>query len=653
MPSKYRSALRLAIAASAALLVACSPSPEPTGDGAASGHTRAANERLAKALPLDDQRDFKEAERGLIARDEQLLVKGPDGGVLWQPSQYDFVKGEAPATVNPSLWRQAKLNNLHGLYRVADGIYQVRGYDLSNMSLIEGDSGWIVVDPLTTQETATAAIAFARKHLGDKPVSAVIMTHSHVDHFGGVLAVLPKDRQIPIVAPRHFMEEATSENVLAGPTMSRRANYMYGQSLPKSPLGHVDTGLGKAPAFGSVSIAPPTALVDKTPQQMVIDGVEFQFQYTPNSEAPAELTFYLPKQKAFCGAEVLSRNMHNLYTLRGAKVRDALAWSAYIEEARKLFDQAEVYFASHHWPMWGRENIDTFLRGQRDVYKYIHDQTLRLAYKGYTPREIAEQLSLPNSLAKTFANRGYYGTVSHNSKAVYQAYFGWFDGNPANLNPLPPVAAAEKYIAAMGGKDAVMQLAQAAYNEGDYRWVAQLLNHLVFAGGGKNAKELLAKTYSQLGYQAESGPWRDVYLSAALELRNGTSEQTVSLAGAKDMLKYTPVERFFDAMAAQLNGVKAEGKDIRLKVTFIDLNKSYELWVENSVLHYQVAEGGERIDSSIRISHELFLDIVLGISSLADMVGSDQLEVSGSAIKLVQFFSLLDKSSEPFAIIEP
>ncbi|MCV6613404.1 MAG: MBL fold metallo-hydrolase, partial [Cellvibrionaceae bacterium] len=337
MPSKYRSALRLAIAASAALLVACSPSPEPTGDGAASGNTRAANERLAKALPLDDQRDFKEAERGLIARDEQLLVKGPDGGVLWQPSQYDFVKGEAPATVNPSLWRQAKLNNLHGLYRVADGIYQVRGYDLSNMSLIEGDSGWIVVDPLTTQETATAAIAFARKHLGDKPVSAVIMTHSHVDHFGGVLAVLPKDRQIPIVAPRHFMEEATSENVLAGPTMSRRANYMYGQSLPKSPLGHVDTGLGKAPAFGSVSIAPPTALVDKTPQQMVIDGVEFQFQYTPNSEAPAELTFYLPKQKAFCGAEVLSRNMHNLYTLRGAKVRDALAWSAYIEEARKLF----------------------------------------------------------------------------------------------------------------------------------------------------------------------------------------------------------------------------------------------------------------------------------------------------------------------------
>ncbi|MCV6613726.1 MAG: MBL fold metallo-hydrolase, partial [Cellvibrionaceae bacterium] len=310
-------------------------------------------------------------------------------------------------------------------------------------------------------------------------------------------------------------------------------------------------------------------------------------------------------------------------------------------------------FASHHWPMWGRENIDTFLRGQRDVYKYIHDQTLRLAYKGYTPREIAEQLSLPNSLAKTFANRGYYGTVSHNSKAVYQAYFGWFDGNPANLNPLPPVAAAEKYIAAMGGKDAVMQLAQAAYNEGDYRWVAQLLNHLVFAGGGKNAKELLAKTYSQLGYQAESGPWRDVYLSGALELRNGTSEQTVSLAGAKDMLKYTPVERFFDAMAAQLNGVKAEGKDIRLKVTFIDLNKSYELWVENSVLHYQVAEGGERIDSSIRISHELFLDIVLGISSLADMVGSDQLEVSGSAIKLVQFFSLLDKSSEPFAIIEP
>ena len=624
-------------------------------DAKASQFTIAKNKAVAEQLVLDDKRDFEQANRGLVARDDNLEIKTADGEVIWRMNDYDFIQGAAPDTVNPSLWRQASLNNLHGLYQVAEGIYQLRGYDLSNMTLIEGQTGWIVVDPLTTKETATAALAFARKHLGDKPVTGLIMTHSHVDHFGGALAVVDPEQaaSIPIIAPENFMEEATSENILAGPTMGRRAVYMYGRDLPKNIYGHVDTGLGKAPAFGTVGIVQPNVLVSETGQRHTVDGVDIEFQYTPNSEAPAELTFYLPKQKAFCGAELLSRNMHNLYTLRGAKVRDALAWSDYIEEARNLFSESQIYFASHHWPIWGSEEIDSFLKGQRDTYKYIHDQTLRLAYKGLTPKEIAEQIELPESLAANFSNRGYYGTTSHNSKAVYQAYFGWYDANPANLNPLPPEAAAEKYVRAMGGESAVLEQAQQAVSEGEYRWAAELLNHLVFANRSEEAKQLLAEAYTQLAYQAESGPWRDAYLSAALELEQGKSSTMISLASAKDLMKHAPVEEFFSAMAAQLNGPEAEGVELSLKVNFTDLQQSYFLWIENSVLHHRIAEQGEEADATLNISHGLFLDVILGTVKLAGLLTSDQLSLEGSRIDLMRFFALLDKNEEPFAIVEP
>jgi alkyl sulfatase BDS1-like metallo-beta-lactamase superfamily hydrolase len=450
--------------------------PDLAGNTAPSAQTAALNASVAKSLPLADQQDFEDAKRGLIASDAELRVAGAEGTPIWDMTAYGFIEGDPPASVNPSLWRQARLNNIHGLFEVTKGVYQLRGYDLANMSLIEGETGWIVVDPLTAEQTARAAIAFARQHLGDKPVSAVIFTHSHIDHFGGVLGILTAEeaeqREVPIIAPEFFIDEATSENIVAGVTMSRRALYMFGLRLPRTERGHVGSGLGKGPAHGTFGILQPTET-----------GVKFVFQNAPGSEAPSELTFYLPDLKTFCGAEVVSHNMHNLYTLRGAKVRDAVKWSGYIDEAIALFGDAEVYFGSHHWPIWGNERVMDFLEKQRDTYKYINDQALRLALHGYTPREIAEQLELPESLRTSFPNRGYYGTLKHNAKAVYQRYFGWYDGNPANLDPLPPAEAGAKYVELAGGAANLLKNAQAAYDRGEYRWVAEVVNHLVLIPG--------------------------------------------------------------------------------------------------------------------------------------------------------------------------
>lgn len=629
---------------------------DPQGHSAPSAATVAHNQQVSKQLPFSDRQDFIDAERGLIASEDNLLITDQKGNVVWNQNAYKFIKGKAPASVHPSLWRQAKLNNKHGLFEVAEGLYQIRGYDLSNMTIIEGDTGWILVDPLTTIETAERALAFTREQLGDKPVTGIIFTHSHVDHFGGALGVISdkdaKSGNIPIIAPAGFMEESTSENILAGPTMARRAGFMYGRDLAISERGHIDTGLGKAPAFGTISIVAPNTIIDSTPQTLTVDGVEMIFQNTPGAEAPAELTFYLPKQKAFCGAEILSRNMHNLYTLRGAKVRDALAWSNYIEESRNLFADAEIYFASHHWPMWGKDNIDNFLKLHRDTYKYIHDQTLRLAHQGYTPREIADTIEMPESLNKSFSNRGYYGTLRHNSRAVYQGYFGWYDGNPANLNPLTPAESGKRYVEAMGGAENMLITAQQAYDKGEYRWVAELLNHLVFADASNhNAKQLLAQTYDQLGYQAESGPWRDVYLSAAYELRHGKPEEGLDLSTARGMIKHAPLENFFQVMAAQINGPKADGLALTINFTFTDLNETHVLQLENGVLHHHKQDPKADADITLKITHDLFLDIALDTADLKKTLFSDQLSVEGSKLDLVRFFSLMEKQTDPFDIV--
>ena len=650
----------------AALLAGCAePVPPPPAPGAdAQGHsaptaaTISANRAAAKRLALDDPRDFEEARRGLIASAPDLVIAGPGGKPVWDMPGYAFVEGAAPDSVNPSLWRQAKLNNINGLFKVGEGIYQLRGFDISNMTLIEGERGWIVVDPLTARETAARALAFAREHLGERPVSAIVYTHSHVDHFGGVLGVVSPEevaaRGIRIIAPAGFMEEATSENMLAGSTMGRRAAYMYGQHLAHAPRGHVDTGLGKGPAFGSAGIIAPTETVGRTGEELVIDGVRFVFQYAPASEAPAEFTFYLPELKAFCGAEIVSHTLHNLYTLRGAKVRDALKWSGYIDEAMRLFGDAEIYFGSHHWPLWGRERIVGFLQKQRDSYRFIHDQTLRLVSLGHTPQQIAEELELPASLAGEFANRGYYGTVRHNAKAVYQFYFGWYDANPAHLDPLPPVEAAVRYVEFMGGGAAVLAKAQASFDQGDYRWVAEVLNHLVFAEPDNGAaRELLARAYDQLGYQAESGPWRDAYLSGAWELRHGVPDGAGSAGRVLDLLRNTPTDRFLDTMAVMLDGARAAERHVVINLVLSDTGESHVLELENGVLHHRREPPRAGADATITVTRALFVDMLTGQAGLRKTLESDALDVDGSRVALLRFFSLFDKPDPAFPIVTP
>jgi len=631
------------------------------GHTAPSAHTISINQKAAQVLKHLDPMDFTEAQKGFIARPNRLDILGPDGVSIYDQNAWDFIQGEAPDSVNPSLWRQEKLNNHYGLYKVRDSIYQLRGFDIANMTLIKGELGWVVVDPLGSKESARAAMAFAEQHLGKINISAIIFTHSHIDHFAGVQGITSvqevKTKQIPIIAPQGFVEASTQENVMAGIAMRRRTDFAYGQLLAKDERGHVGLGLGKQNALGSLGIIPPTITVDHTHQSMQLDGIDFIFQYTPESEAPAELTFYLPQFKAFCGAELVSRNQHNVYTLRGAKVRDALAWSGFIDEALQIFGEADTFFASHHWPIWGQTRIHEFLKGQRDTYKYIHDQTLRMANAGLTPLEIADELTLPDSLANQAANRGYYGTVSHNSRAVYQAYFGWFDGNPANLNPLPPVQSGEHYVQALGGDENVMKLAQQAYDDGEYRWGATLLNHLVFAQPGhQGARNLLAKNYDQLGYQAESGPWRGIYLTGALELRHGYQIKETDLSTAKDLILHTPLSSLLNALEVNLNGPKAQGVSLNVQINFTDIQQKYDLWLENSVLHHTLLDkDSEAVTSNAQldISYDLFINVILGKAKLKDLLFGDELSVSGSTLDLLRFFALLDKPSADFAIVEP
>ena len=623
--------------------------------------TRAANEAVLRSLPFDDRADFDDAQRGLIARPAQLTITDANGKVVWDLEAYKrFISLDAPApdTVNPSLWRNAQLNMQYGLFKVTDRVYQVRGYDISNITFVQGDTGWIVFDPLISVETAKAAYDLVSANLGQKPVRAVVYSHTHIDHYGGVRALVSQADvdagKVQILAPEGFTEHAISENVIAGNAMSRRAIYMFGALLPRDPRGGVNGGLGQTVSAGTVTLILPTDTVRKTGETRTVDGVEMVFQMTPGTEAPAEMNTWFPQFKAMWMAENTTNTLHNVLTLRGAVVRDSLRWAGFIDETIDLYAAgAEVKFQSHHWPMWGNARIVDYLKKQRDLYKYVHDQSVRLMNQGYVAAEIAETLEFPPELDRYWPNRGYYGTLRHNSRAVYQRYMGWYDGNPSSLDDLPPEPAAKKYVEYMGGESAVLERARQDYAKGEYRWVATALKHVVFANPGSvEGKALLADTYEQLGYQAESGPWRSVYLQGAMELRNGVPKGGAVATASPDLLAAMPPELLFDYMAVRLNGPKAAGRKLTVNFDFTDLGKQYALTVENGVLNYATGlDSGA--DATLTIAKQQLDRIQLRQLTIQQAVLAGTARFDGRRAAFGELMALLDDFPFWFNIVTP
>jgi alkyl sulfatase BDS1-like metallo-beta-lactamase superfamily hydrolase len=593
--------------------------------------------------PFHDTTDFEDADRGLIGSLVPGVVTAADGRVVWDNDAYAFLDADCPDTANPSLWRQSQLCAKQGLYEVTDGIYQVRGLDLSNMTLVESDNGVIVIDPLISKETAAAALALYREHRGDRQVMAVIYTHAHIDHFGGVHGVHREG--IPIVAGHGFMDSAVSENVYAGGAMSRRAEFMYGAKLPKGPAGQIGAGLGQTTSAGTVGVIPPTLEITHTGQEETLDGVLIRFQMTPGTECPVEMNFLFPERRALCMAENTTHNLHNLITLRGALVRDARIWSRYINEAIDLFtDDADVAFASHHWPTWGRDRIVTYLKQQRDLYAYLHDQTLRLLNQGHTGPEIAEMMEMPPALEAAWHTHGYYGSVSHNVKAIYQ---GWFDGNPAHLWQHPPEATATRYVAAFGGADVVLAKAQGFIDEGDLRFAAELLNHVVFAEESNTAaRELLAGVYESLGQGAENGTWRNFYLQGASELRDGVTGVVVSTAGG-DMARALTIDQLFDSVAIRINGPRAWDEHLTIDWVFTDVGHTYRLELTNGVLiqHLDPADGST--DLTVTLTKPQLIGLLTGAGGL------DGIATDGDLGVVQRLLAVVEAPTPGFAIVTP
>jgi len=622
--------------------------------------TRARQRAALETLPFDDTRDFEDAARGFVATLPEVEIKNAQGRVVWSLRDYAFLaSAEAPPTVNPSLWRQARLNLHHGLFQVTERVYQVRGFDLSNMTLIEGERGVIVVDPLISTEVARAGLDLYRAHRGDRPVTAVIYSHSHTDHYGGVRGVLDEAEVaaglVPVVAPARFMEEVVSEAVLAGTAMIRRGQFQFGATLPKGPRGQVDAGLGKGTSRGTVTLIPPTVTIAEPIETHRLDGIEIVFQLTPETEAPAEMHMFYPVLRALNLAENATHNLHNLYPIRGAQVRDANAWAKYIDEARDRFGRgADVAFAQHHWPVWGTERVQEFLAAQRDLYKFLHDQTVRLMNHGFKAAEIAERLALPRGLAATWHVRGYYGTLSHNSKSVYQRYLGWYDANPASLDPLPPVERGGKYVEYMGGVAAALARAREDYARGEYRFVAEVMSHLVFADpANREARRLGADALEQMGYAAEAATWRNAYLLGALELRQGRPDTTARAPVSPDLVRGMTLDLFFDYLAVRLNGERAEGERSVLNWVFPDLDRRYVLTLQNCALTYLAERQAERPDATITLARPVLDRLVLRELTIDAALAQGLATIAGDPKPVVRLFGLLDDFALMFDVIEP
>lgn len=624
----------------------------------ASDVTAQANQAVLGELPFGDTQSFDDAQRGFVGSLPNGKVLDDNGHVAWDMSPYDFLaEEEAPESVNPSLWRMAQLNNMHGLFEVVEGMYQVRNMDLSNMTIIEGDSGLIIIDPLLTPATARASLELYYQHRPEKQVVAVLYTHNHADHFGGVRGVINEEDvragKVRVYAPEGFMEHAIAENVIAGNAMTRRATYQFGAGLPPGARGHVDTGLGKALGSGPLSLIAPTDTVPDN-ADLTIDGIEIEFQMAHGTEAESEMMMYFPQFRVLNTAEITSQHLHNIYTIRGAGIRDASAWSKFIDKAMVRFaDRAEILVAQHHWPIWEKDEIKHFLSVQRDLYKHIHDQTVRMMNQGMLPSDIAENLQLPDSLGQEWSTRGYYGTVRHNARGVYQRYMGWYDGNPANLNPLPPREEAGRAIDYMGGEEKVLRKARKDFEAGDYRWVASVTRQLIYANpDNQAARELAADALEQLGYQAEAGTWRSAYLVGAHELRNGV--ETPKHVGLQpDLMQALETSMFFDAMAVRLNPTKAAGRHLVINWSVTDQKEDYRLNLQNATLTYRAGELDDEADASVRMTRDVLDSILLETTTFPEAVQAGQIQVDGSTEAFFGLLQMFEEPSADFPIIEP
>jgi alkyl sulfatase BDS1-like metallo-beta-lactamase superfamily hydrolase len=634
---------------------------DQAGRGDATDATRAANDALAAGLAWEDTRDFDEAARGLVAPlPDGGRVRNAEGELVWDLSRFDFIHQheEAPATVNPSLWRQMRLTVQGGLYEVVPGLYQVRTLDLSNITFAEGDDGLVVFDPLISAETARAALDLYYEHRPRKPVVAVVYSHSHVDHYGGVHGVVDQADveagKVRVYAPEGFLEAALAENVLAGNVMSRRSSYMYGNLLPADARGQVGAGLGVSTSSGSIGLIPPTDTISETGQRASIAGLDFEFMMAPDSEAPAEMHWFIEQFKAVTAAENCCHTLHNTYSIRGTKIRDPLSWSKHLERTIEMWgERAEVMYGMHHWPAWGNERVRELLGMARDGYRFINDETLRLANHGLTPIEIAEQVAFPPELDRHWAMRGYYGTLNHNVKATYVNYLGWFDGNPATLHTLPPEEAAGRYVEFMGGAEAVLEKAREAFDAGEYRWVVEVVNHVVFADpDNETARNLQADAMEQLGYQSESGPWRNFYLSAATELRNGVRDLPTPNTASADSVRAMEMPLFFDYLGMRLNGAKAGDRRSTLVCVLPDLEESWTLMLRHGTLsHRQGADPGA--DATLTIDRTDLNEVILGKGKLADLIQSGKAEIDGDPRALHDLLDLLDEFEFWFNIATP
>ncbi|MEV1040068.1 MULTISPECIES: alkyl/aryl-sulfatase [unclassified Streptomyces] len=616
------------------------------------------NAAILRRFPFDDTRDLDDARRGFIGTADEPVIRDAAGRTVWDLEAYGFLAGDCPDEANPSLWRQSRLSADHGLFEVVEGIYQIRGFDLSNMTVVEGERGVLVIDPLISAETAAAALALYREHRGDRPVTGVLYTHSHVDHFGGVRGVVTDadiGGGVPVIAPRGFLEHAVSENVYAGTAMARRAAYMYGAALPTGERGQIGAGLGQTTSTGSVGLIPPTLDITRTGQTESVDGIRMVFQMTPGTEAPAELNIHFPDRSALCMAENATHNLHNLLTLRGAEVRDPREWARYLTEAVGLFgDSTDVAFASHHWPVWGRERAVEFLTEQRDVYAYLHDQTLRMLNRGHTPLEIAEMMEMPPALERAWHTHGYYGSVSHNTKAVYQRYMGWFDGNPAHLWEHPPVQSATRYVEFMGGADEVLRRARESFAAGDFRWVVQVVNHVVFADpDNAEARDLQADALEQLGYGSENGTWRNFYLTGALELRHGPVG-TPTTTAAPDFMRALTLDQLFDALAIRVDGPRSWDADICVRWSVKD-REPVTMRLRNGVLTHVTGIGpaaGEP-DVEVTLDEDALRAVLLGEASVPGLVEQGRAKADGDLAKVDELLGHLGEPDPGFAIVTP